>query len=113
MLFRHFGSKASLFSEASLQPFNDFLSQFAASWGVHVDEAELDESYLQEFVGGLYELARDRRKLIIDLVSAAGYAQEILGTSGVGAPTLPVTTEIQGVVRTAQVPRRGRGARNH
>src|SRR3546814_11182987 len=27
MLFRHFGSKASLFSEASLQPFNDFLSQ--------------------------------------------------------------------------------------
>src|SRR3546814_4010274 len=60
MLFRHFGSKASLFSEASLQPFNDFLSQFAASWGVHVDEAEPDESYLQELVRGLYELARDR-----------------------------------------------------
>src|SRR3546814_11923425 len=88
MLFRHFGSKASLFSEASLQPFNDFLSQFAASWGVHVDEAELDESYLQEFVGGLYELARDRRKLIIDLVSAAEYEPEILGTSGDGGPML-------------------------
>src|SRR3546814_16296963 len=51
MLFRPFGSKASLFSEASLQPFHDFLPPFAADWGVPVDAAGLAGAHLQGFGG--------------------------------------------------------------
>lgn len=104
MLFRHFGSKARLFSEASLQPFNDFLARFAADWGAHVDEQSLDEPYLREFVAGLYDLSRERRTLIIDLLAALEYEPGLLDAGG--EPLLRALTDVAEVGQKAMA-RRG------
>jgi len=106
MLYRHFGSKGRLFSEASLQPFNDFLGEFAASWGAHADETERDEEYMREFVGRLYDLAVARRKLIVDLLAAAEYEPEILAPVGNGRPLLDRLAELA-VVGNAAMRTRG------
>lgn len=103
MLFRHFGSKARLFSEASLQPFNDFLARFAADWGAHVDEQSLDEPYLREFVAGLYDLSRERRTLIVDLLASAAYEPELLAGD---EPLLRALTDVAAVGQKAMA-RRG------
>ncbi len=97
MLYRHFGSKGRLFSEASLQPFNDFLGEFASSWGAHADETSRDEEYMREFVGRLYDLAMDRRRLIVDLLAAAEYEPEILAPVGDGRPLLDRLAELAAV----------------
>lgn len=105
MLYRHFGSKARLFSAASLQPFDDFLSEFASTWGAHADETSRDEEYLREFVGRLYDLAKGRRKLIVDLLAAAEYEPEVLQPAGEGRPPLEGLVELVSVGRTAMLDR--------
>lgn len=105
MLYRHFGSKGRLFSEASLQPFNDFLGEFASTWGAHADETERDEEYMREFVGRLYDLAMARRKLIVDLLAAAEYEPELLAPVGDGSPLLDRLAELAAVGNAAMATR--------
>ncbi len=70
MIFRHFGSKAKLFEEAVLAPFNTFVSEYLADWGARPrgEKSPYVETY--EFYRGVYDVLSANRRLIHELIGA-------------------------------------------
>ena len=68
MIFRHFGSKAKLFEEAVLAPFNTFVSEYIADWAARPRGAK--SAYLEacEFYRGVYEVLSANRRLIHEMI---------------------------------------------
>src|SRR5262245_35978275 len=55
LIFRHYQSKANLFVEAVLRPFNEFIDAFIAEWqGEHLNALPF-ERLVRAFLGHLYE----------------------------------------------------------
>jgi AcrR family transcriptional regulator len=81
MIFRHFGSKAKLFEEAVLAPFNTFVSEYIADWSAR--PRGVKDVYMEtyEFYRGVYEVLAANRRLI----------HEMIGARAVGGP---VTADI-------------------
>jgi AcrR family transcriptional regulator len=73
LLFRHFGSKAGLFDEAVLAPFESFGDEWNNRWSSHGITGdsmfELGRSYIEL----LYGFFDDNRKLVVALLSAQGH----------------------------------------
>jgi AcrR family transcriptional regulator len=82
MIFRHFGSKAKLFEEAVLAPFNSFVSQYIEDWGARPRGPK--DAYLEahEFYRGVYDVLVANRRLI----------HEMIGAKAVGGPLAADTT---------------------
>jgi AcrR family transcriptional regulator len=82
MIFRHFGSKAKLFEEAVLAPFNTFVSEYISGWAVRPRGAK--DAYLEarEFYRGVYDVLVANRRLI----------HEMMGARAVGGPLAAGTT---------------------
>jgi AcrR family transcriptional regulator len=70
MIFRHFGSKAKLFEEAVLAPFNTFVSEYIADWGSRPrgEKSPYVETY--EFYRGVYDVLSGNRRLIHEMIGA-------------------------------------------
>ncbi|WP_158230786.1 TetR/AcrR family transcriptional regulator [Frankia sp. CcI49] len=67
LLFRHFGSKAGLFREALALPFVEFIQDFSHRWRSGEMDALDDESFARQLNGGLYDLFRQNRSLVLML----------------------------------------------
>ena len=50
MIFRHFGSKAKLFEESVLDPFNTFVSEYIGDWAVRPRGAKDAYGETHEFI---------------------------------------------------------------
>lgn len=71
-VFRHFGTKIDLFVEAVYQPFSNFVTDYLARWGKsRVDDGLRSVRDTEEFVGGLFRLLVDNRRLLATLSSVA------------------------------------------
>jgi len=70
MIFRHFGSKAKLFEEAVLAPFNTFVSEYIAGWAAR--PRGMNSAYVEtyEFYRGVYDVLSANRRLIHELIGA-------------------------------------------
>jgi AcrR family transcriptional regulator len=70
MIFRHFGSKAKLFGEAVLAPFNTFVSEYIADWSAR--PRGVKDVYMEtyEFYRGVYEVLAANRRLIHEMIGA-------------------------------------------
>jgi AcrR family transcriptional regulator len=79
MIFRHFGSKAKLFEEAVLAPFNTFVSEYIADWSARPRGAKDVYVATSEFYRGVYEVLAANRRLI----------HEMIGARAVGGPLTP------------------------
>lgn len=67
LLFRHFGSKAGLFREALALPFVEFIQDFSQRWrSGEMDDLD-DEAFARQLNGGLYDLFRENRSLVVML----------------------------------------------
>src|SRR3979409_1895353 len=70
LLFRNFGSKAILFSEVTLGPFTQFISDWkrkrANDWRV-----ASPEQLASELIGTFYDLFRDNRGLMITYIATS------------------------------------------
>jgi len=91
MIFRHFGSKAKLFEEAVLAPFNTFVSEYIADWAARPRGAK--SVYLQtyEFYRGVYNVLSANRRLIHEMIG--GRATGPLTADAVSAPQLGALLE--------------------
>jgi AcrR family transcriptional regulator len=67
LLFRHFGSKASLFREALVVPFTSFVDDFDRTWRSIDYEAADEDELAGQFVGRLYDLFVEHRGLVMTL----------------------------------------------
>jgi AcrR family transcriptional regulator len=70
MIFRHFGSKAKLFEEAVLGPFNTFVSKHIEDWAARPRGAKDAYRETHEFYRGVYDVLAANRELIHELIGA-------------------------------------------
>ncbi|MCV7102717.1 TetR/AcrR family transcriptional regulator [Mycobacterium palustre] len=92
MIFRHFGSKAKLFEEAVLAPFNTFVSEYIADWGARPRGEKSPYVEMYEFYRGVYEVLSANRRLIHEMIGARA-ASGPLTTDTAPAPQLGALLE--------------------
>src|SRR5271155_4225213 len=91
MIFRHFGSKAKLFEEAVLAPFNTFVSEYIADWGARPRGAKSQYVETYEFYRGVYDVLSANRRLIHEMIG--GRATGSLTADTVSTPQLGALLE--------------------
>lgn len=69
LLYRYFSSKAALFHEAVISPYQGFVDEFLATWE-RLEQPEGNEEMVGRFVRDLYAFVRERRDLLFALVAA-------------------------------------------
>lgn len=70
MIFRHFGSKAKLFEEAVLAPFNTFVSEYLADWAARPRGMKTPYAETYDFYRGVYDVLSANRRLIHEMIAA-------------------------------------------
>jgi AcrR family transcriptional regulator len=74
VLFNQFGSKASLFDAAVIEPFVALLTNYVDEWAQDTTGAT-PEQRLEHFIQGLFKLARQHRTALLTALSANGADQ--------------------------------------
>jgi AcrR family transcriptional regulator len=96
LLFRHFGSKATLFSEVVFGPMRAFMlewEKFDAKAGDDYDT----EALAKHFVGGLYDLLSANRGLMVSYFATQVFEPEVLAEPG----DVPTFLEVIGLMDRA------------
>jgi AcrR family transcriptional regulator len=83
LLFRNFGSKASLFREALVVPFTEFVDNFRATWASIVPELASEDEVARSFLGALYDLFVEHRGLVMTLWAADALTDDELAETGI------------------------------
>jgi AcrR family transcriptional regulator len=77
LIYFHFGSKANLFEQAVVEPLTAFMEDFADEWRAYRDLPHDLEYVARRWVGGMYDLLRQHRKLVMALLTATAYEEEV------------------------------------
>jgi AcrR family transcriptional regulator len=83
LLFRNFGSKASLFREALVVPFTEFVDNFRDTWTSIVPELASEDEVARSFLGALYDLFVEHRGLVMTLWAADALTDDELAETGI------------------------------
>jgi AcrR family transcriptional regulator len=70
-LFRHFGTKANLLSEAVIEPLSGLVAEFRTTWSRQLDDPMDHPSLMRAFVEQLYDGLRSRQPLVSALLAAS------------------------------------------
>ena len=71
LISRYFGSKAGLYEAAVLVPLEHFLDDYVQRWGDYERGPHSATRVAAEYLGGLYDLFRGNRELVLALVGGA------------------------------------------
>ena len=77
LIYRHFGSKRGLFEKSVLEPIQQFMSDYFRVWSEYEAGSVPMESLVHRYVAGLYPILRRNRSLILALISADEFENEI------------------------------------
>ncbi len=77
LLFRHFGSKAALFNEVVFGPLRAFMLEWEKYMAEAGEEADA-EALAMRFAGGLYDLLRENRGLIVTYLATRVFEPDVL-----------------------------------
>ena len=91
LLFRHFGSKATLFREALVQPFTGFVDDFAQAWRSIDPDRTSEEELARSFVGRLYDVFVRHQGLLVTLMAADSLTDEELVDTGIAEVRRAIT----------------------
>ena len=83
LLFRNFGSKASLFKEAMVVPFLSLVDGLTSRWETLAPGLDSAEAVARDFLGQLYELFVENRGLVMTLWTARASTPEELEETGI------------------------------
>ena len=107
LIYFHFTSKANLFEQAVVAPFTAFMEGFVEDWRRYADTPHDLEYVARRWIGGMYDLLRQHRRLVLALLTADAYEREIAGSlSGKESPIAAIhglTEEIM----SAELEKRG------
>jgi AcrR family transcriptional regulator len=73
MVFRHFGSKASLFEEAAVEPVVAFMDDYVAEWGAREHGSADPVREVRDFISRLLEVMRGDRQLLAAILAAGQF----------------------------------------
>lgn len=76
LIYLHFATKAGLFEAAVVEPFDVFMEDFAARWRRAAAAPQSFEELARSWVGGMYDLLREHRRLVLALLTRAAYDEE-------------------------------------
>jgi AcrR family transcriptional regulator len=96
LFYRHFRTKANLFDAAVVEPIREFVAGFLQEWADRKELMAPAEVPSWDFIGGLYDLARQHRTLIMALASAHAFHAEAF-TNGDRAASAPLTDVLVGL----------------
>ena len=94
ILWRQFRTKAALFNVAVTEPIVQFLSDFVEQFRSYAESIEGTEPLLPPeygadvFFGGLYDVFREEKSLIMTLLAARAFDPQILEAHGAGTAPL-------------------------
>ncbi|HEY1966552.1 MAG TPA: helix-turn-helix domain-containing protein [Pseudonocardia sp.] len=77
LIYFHFTTKATLFERAVAEPFTAFMEEFVANWRGYADNPHDFEYVARQWIGGMYDLLRKHRKLVLALLTASAYEDEV------------------------------------
>lgn len=80
LIFFHFASKALLFEQAVVAPFNAFMNDFISEWRSYRDSPHDLEYVAIRWIGGMFDLLRQNRRLVLALLAANAYEDEFVDT---------------------------------
>jgi AcrR family transcriptional regulator len=83
LLFRQFGSKATLFKQAVVVPFLEIVEALNSRWDSLQPGPKNSETVAREFLGGVYDLFVENRGLLMTLWAADSFTQEELRDTGI------------------------------
>jgi AcrR family transcriptional regulator len=83
LLFRNFGSKATLFREALVLPFTDFVDDFGRTWQSVVPDETTEEDLARHFVGQLYDVFVEHQGLLLTLLASDALSEEEMADAGI------------------------------
>ncbi|MGB3895925.1 TetR/AcrR family transcriptional regulator [Mycolicibacter sinensis] len=83
LLFRHFGSKATLFREALVAPFIGFVEEFGQTWQSLDPEQTSEEELARHFVGRLYDVFVGHQGLLLTLMASDSLTEEEAAEAGI------------------------------
>ena len=83
LLFRQFGSKATLFKEAVVVPFIELVEDLNGRWESIEPGRDSSEAVAREFLGALYDLFVENRGLVMTLWTADALTKEELAETGI------------------------------
>jgi AcrR family transcriptional regulator len=80
LIFFHFASKALVFEQAVVAPFNAFMNDFISEWRSYRDSPHDLEYVGRRWIGGMFDLLRQNRRLVLALLTANAYEEEFVNT---------------------------------
>ena len=96
LFYRHFRTKANLFDAAIVEPIREFVARFLQEWADRKELMAPAEVPSWDFIGGLYDLARKHRALLMALASAHAFHAEAF-TNGDRTASAPLTDVLVGL----------------
>jgi AcrR family transcriptional regulator len=81
VLYRYFPSKAQLFQESVLRPFEDFVAQLTEDWRSTSVSARSTRDLIAGFTESLYDFSTTHRGLIVALLAADAHGKDSIGDS--------------------------------
>ncbi len=72
-VFRHFATKAELFTAAVVEPFHDYVAAFVHDWNTRAHGVLTAEEETRRFYAGLLDVLEDNRGLVVALVAARAF----------------------------------------
>jgi AcrR family transcriptional regulator len=96
LFYRHFRTKANLFDAAIVEPIREFVAGFLREWADRKEFTAPAEIPSWEFIGGLYDLARKHRTLLMALASAHAFHADAF-TNGDRTASAPLTDVLVGL----------------
>lgn len=110
LIYFHYGSKANLFELAVVEPFTAFMQDFIEDWRRYADKPHDLEYVAYRWIGGMYDLLRQHRKLVLALLTATAYEDEVDDTlSGTTSP-LATIHKLTEEILTAEAAKQGNEA---
>jgi len=72
-LFRHFATKAELFTAAAIEPFHDYVAAFVNDWNQREHGLRTAREETRRFYEGLLDVLEDNRGLVVALIAARSF----------------------------------------
>ncbi|MGH9036250.1 MAG: TetR/AcrR family transcriptional regulator [Acidimicrobiia bacterium] len=101
ILYRNFGTKANLFDLAVVEPVRQFLSRYIEQWADHTELARPADIPARAFIGGLYDVLRENRTLVMALVSAHAFEADAFDQEQPPAPLAELLAGLSDFVAAA------------
>lgn len=79
LIFRHFGSKQTLFEQTVVEPFHAFVDELIRRW-TERDEPLANAALVDLFVTDMYDFTRQHRDVLFALVAAERFDNVDIGT---------------------------------